>query len=188
MVPRVLGRALLLVALQAAVPMPPAHAQELGGLRFQAALSGAQVVPAVDAESRAVVRLSFDTEFSEARISFDIAGEPQITRARLHCGLPGEEGPLVLGLLDPAPLLDVVDGTDITVDNEDMALADCRPGIGRPVPNLAALAFAMREGLVYVQLDTLRFSRGELRGQFLEVGELGELELPANRRGFLLSP
>ncbi len=168
--------------------MPCAQAQELGGLRFQAALSGAQVVPAVDAQSQAVVRVSFDTAFSEARIAFDVAGEPQITRARIHCGLPGEDGPVVLGLLDPGPLLEIVDETEITVDNEDMTPTDCVPGIGRPIRNLAALAFAMREGLVYVQLDTLRFSSGELRGQFLEVGELGELELPANRRGFLLSP
>jgi len=39
--------------------------------------------------------------------------------------------------------------------------------VGRPVSNIAALAFAMRDGLIYFNVHTTEFSSGEIRGQML---------------------
>jgi hypothetical protein len=52
--------------------------------------------------------------------------------------------------------------------NTDFTGADCVPNIGRPVNNLAALAFAMRDGLIYANVHTTNFPGGEIRGQMLE--------------------
>ncbi len=45
---------------------------------------------------------------------------------------------------------------------------DTASGIGRPVNNIAALALAMRDGLIYINVHTAAFGGGEIRGQLLE--------------------
>jgi tRNA pseudouridine-54 N-methylase len=56
-----------------------------------------------------------------------------------------------------------------TLNNNDLVGgAGCVDVIGRPVTNIAALAFAMREGLIYVNLHTTDNPAGEVRGQLLE--------------------
>jgi hypothetical protein len=49
------------------------------------------------------------------------------------------------------------------------------------VNNIAALAFAMRKGQIYVTLGTAAFPGGEVRGQFLSVAETGDLDLQDDR-------
>jgi hypothetical protein len=52
--------------------------------------------------------------------------------------------------------------------NLDFTGADCTPIVGRPVNNIAALAFAMRNGLIYANVHTDVFPAGEQRGQMLK--------------------
>ena len=49
--------------------------------------------------------------------------------------------------------------------NADFTGADCVPIIGRPVNNIAALAFAMEQGLIYINVHTTDNLPGEVRGQ-----------------------
>ena len=57
-----------------------------------------------------------------------------------------------------------------TLTNADSTGADCVPTIGRVVNNLASLAFAMRDGLIYANVHTRpQFMGGEVRGQMVEV-------------------
>ncbi|MFU8817794.1 MAG: CHRD domain-containing protein, partial [Pseudomonadales bacterium] len=157
------------------------------GLRFNAALSGAQIVPAVETRAGAIARVEFDPAFTQVRVSFRTTGDLHVTSAQLHCAPPGEVGPAVLQLLNPGPLFELRDRTAATLDHRHIAAATCAAASGidvrgrRSVNNIAALAFAMRDGLIYVSVDSLRFPQGELRGQFLPVAETGELELPDDR-------
>ena len=89
------------------------------------------------------------------------------TRAHFHCARPGENGPIVFGLVDPGPGAFDGNRVKVTLTNDDFNDKDCIPNIGRPVNNIAALAFAMRDGLIYANAHSDAFPKGEIRGQML---------------------
>ncbi len=84
------------------------------------------------------------------KITIDVARlEGSVTAAHFHCALAGANGPIALGLINPGNL--ILDGDQIrgTLTNDDFPDMDaCLDPIGRPVNNVASLAFAMRDGLV----------------------------------------
>ncbi len=61
----------------------------------------------------------------------------------------------------------MAEGTLTNADITDVG-ADCVPAIGRPVNNIASLAFAARDGLIYANVHTVANPPGEIRGQLLE--------------------
>ena len=141
-----------------------------GGFKFEAEPTTAQEVPApgpglID-ESEVVAE--FDDGLTEVEVTLKVDGGDNVVAAHFHCALPGETGPVAFGLFAPGPL--VFDGTEAKgfLTNADFTGADCNPTIGRPVNNVATLAFAMREGLIYVNVHTTDNRPGEVRGQMLE--------------------
>lgn len=149
---------------------------------FKATLSGAQEVVLDEAENliaggtdtaaQGRIRARFDRAFSQLRVNLrirNLAGN--FIAAHFHCGRPGENGPVAFGLVGPGPL--VFDGMRIegTLTNLDYTGADCAEIIGRPVNNLASLAFAMRDGLVYANVHSDLFPAGEIRGQMERADE-----------------
>jgi len=52
-----------------------------------------------------------------------------------------------------------------TLTNADFTGADCSVTIGRQVNNIVALAFAMQDGLIYVNVHSDASLPGEIRGQ-----------------------
>lgn len=143
-----------------------AHAD---GLTFKATLTAAQEVnPTVDSPATGEIEVEFDEGFTEADVELRVKNTLGIvTRAHFHCAKPGENGPIAFGLFDPGPF-PVGDRVDGTFTNDAFTGANCVPNIGRPVNNLAALALAMREGLIYANVHSSVFAGGELRGQMLE--------------------
>jgi hypothetical protein len=141
-----------------------------GGLEFEAVLTGAQEVPERESPARGKIEVEFNKGFTELdldlRVSTNTVGE--IRAAHFHCARAGENGPIVFGFFSPGrfPVSNIVDGT---LTNADYTGADCVPTIGRVVNNLASLAFAMREGLIYANVHTTVFPGGEVRGQMIEV-------------------
>lgn len=90
--------------------------------------------------------------------------------AHFHCGRAGENGPVVVDLFGPVDAGVDVDGelAEGTVTIADFRVVDCVSVIGRPVNNIASLAFAARDGLIYANVHSLANTGGEVRGQLLE--------------------
>jgi hypothetical protein len=151
---------------------------------FEATLSGAQeavfdgdnfVPGGTDTGATGRINARFDNAFSAVRVNLRINGlTGSFAAAHFHCGRPGENGPVVFGLVGPGPL--EFDGQRIrgTLTNADFTGADCVEMIGRPVNNIAALALAMRDGLIYANVHSDVFGAGEIRGQMLGGNDTGQ--------------
>jgi CHRD domain len=149
-----------------------------GGLEFKARLTGDQEfivgqVPPTGTGSPAIgkIEVKFDKGFTKLDVDLEVSTNTigAIFRAHFHCGRPGQNGGIVFGLFDPGPfpVSNIVKGT---LTNADSNNADCLNTIGRPVNNLASLALAMRDGLIYANVHTTPdFTAGEIRGQMIEV-------------------
>lgn len=147
-----------------------------GDLECKATLSRAQevVAPVGGGLARGKITVKFDAGLSKAKVDLNLRGDSaNANRAHFHCGLPGENGPIVFGIVDPGPAdcdpADLAAGDlECTVTNADFAGGDCTTStVGRTVGNIAALFFASREGLIYVNVHTIDNPGGEVRGQLL---------------------
>ena len=148
-----------------------------GGLKFNSNLSGAQEVVfdggnfvpgGTDTDAEARIRAHFDKELSMVAVNLTIKDlEGNFAAAHFHCARAGQNGPIAFRLQNPGPL--VFDGQRIegALTNLDFTGVDCIPVVGRPVNNIAALAFAMRDGLIYINVHSALFPLGETRGQML---------------------
>jgi len=145
-----------------------------GALEFKTRLTAAQEVPENPSDATGELEVEFDKGFTQLEFELRIRNTTgTITRAHFHCALPGENGPIAFGIFDPGPLPVPVNAQELKVKgfltNADFNEVDCIPNIGRPVNNLAALALAMREGLIYANVHTSFQTGGEIRGQMIEV-------------------
>ena len=141
-----------------------------GALRFEASLSGAQEVPGVFTDTTGKLRLNFDRGLSEADFRLRVNDGIDVTQAHFHCARAGANGPVVVFLFGF-----IAGGVDVdgrlskgTLTNADFLGADCTGTTGRPINNIASLAFAARDGLIYVNVHTVANPAGEVRGQLLE--------------------
>ncbi len=147
-------------------------------LKFKVGLSGAQEVspPApvngVDTMTTGNLKIFFNNSLSKAEYRLLMHDGVGITQAHLHCGRAGENGPVVAFLFGLE-----VDGVNVngmlvraTLTNEDITDvgSDCSGSIGRPVNNIASLAAAALDGLIYVNVHSLSNPAGEVRGQLLK--------------------
>lgn len=140
---------------------------------FRATLTGAQEVVESGSPAEGEISVRFDKGFTRMDVNLRVRGNTlgTITRAHFHCAKPGENGPIIFGLFDPGPF-PVSDRVKGTLTNADLNPGqDCEPTTGKVVNNLASLAFAMREGLIYANVHTSAFPAGELRGQMVEVND-----------------
>ena len=145
-----------------------------GGLAFEARLSSAQEVPSNPSEAKANIEVEFDKGFTKLEIELKVRDTVgTITRAHFHCAKPGENGDIVFGIFDPGPFPVPMDVTSLKLEgiltNADYTGADCVTETGRVINNLASLAFAMRDGLIYANVHTTFRPGGEVRGQMIEV-------------------
>jgi len=137
-----------------------------GGNNFSATLSGAQELPEVVTPATGKIKAKFDKGFTEVTIDLKIENlVGSFAAAHFHCARPGANSSVVLGLINPGPLS--FDGKRIrgTLTNANFSEFDCSTTIERPVNNIASLAFAMQDGLIYVNVHSNVTPSGEIRGQ-----------------------
>ena len=151
-------------------------------LRFRSDLSGAQEVPVpVVTRTTGRIRIDFDRGLTKADFRLRVNDGEKVTQAHIHCGRAGVNGPVVAFLFGFVPGGVDVDGRLArgTLTNEDIIERECAVTMNSMMPmppphnvvqvnNIASLAFAAREGLLYVNVHTVANPPGEVRGQLLE--------------------
>lgn len=160
--------------------LSPAYAD---GPSFESRLSGAQsavfdvddtfVPGGTSSEASGRVKVQFNEALSTAFVVLRVTNlTGSFQAAHFHCARAGQNGPVAFGLEGPGPL--TFDGERLVgrLTNVDFSGGDCEPAVGRPVNNIAALALAMRDGLIYVNVHTDMYPAGEARAQLLPAGEL----------------
>lgn len=173
--------AVLVVIATTAFIAATANSQEGGSLEFEAGLSGAQEVPARATPATGEVAVEFDEAFTQAEVRLEVSNIQNVVAAHFHCNRAGLNGPVAFGLFSPGDFVfDAERGVAQGIlTNDDFTGADCAPIIDRPVNNIAALAFAMQDGLIYANVHTNDgegdpntgpgdFPDGEIRGQLFE--------------------
>lgn len=148
---------------------------------FGATLSGAQEpVPAdapatpsvgVSSTMTGTLEVSVQPDLSSFTFRLVVQNGVGVTASHLHCGRPGENGPVVIPLSPPVAEGQNVSGVlaegTLRSENIDPGATACEQLIGRPVRNLASLAAAATLGLIYVNVHTLANPSGEIRGQLI---------------------
>ena len=144
-------------------------------LEFRAKLSGAQEVTTtlpggVETDGEGKVKVDFDDALTKVKVRLRVEDlRSDVAAAHFHCRRAGDNGPVVFGLVSPGPCSFDDGRLRCTLTNEDLTDTknECEGLVGRPVTNIAALAFAMRDGLIYINVHTTAFGSGEIRGQML---------------------
>ena len=126
--------------------------------------SGAQEVPSNASQAKAVVYVLFDEGLTQAQVLLKLDGVNSVVVAsHFHCALPGQNGPVSFGLLSPGPLGGIVGEASTTLTNAH-SVGVCTVA-GHTVSNIAGLYFAMKEGLIYLNVHTAEYPGGEVRAQ-----------------------
>ena len=161
-------------------------------LEFTAKLSGAQEVVfdsggnfipgGTNTSATGKAHVDFEKFLAKVVVNVRIEGlVGTFAAAHFHCGRAGTNGPVAFGLVNPGPLSFDGEGIRGSLDNTNYTGADCVPVVGRPVNNIAALALAMQDGLIYINVHSSAFPAGEIRGQMLEHD--GDKDFPGKGKG-----
>ena len=136
-------------------------------VEFRSNLSAAQETDEPASNGSGEARAKFAGDLSAVYVKVKIGNlVSDVTDAHLHCALAGQDGPVILPL---SPSTGVRDGKIVKrrFSNSNLTTADCVPTCGFPVNNIASLHFAADQGCIYVNVHTVSFPDGEVRGQLL---------------------
>lgn len=127
-------------------------------------LSGDEEVPARDtaAQGQAIFQVNGD----ETAISYklNVANIENVTQAHIHIAPAGSNGGIVVWLYPSAPPSQLIPGrTQGTLGEGEITAASLVGSLaGKPLSDLLA---AIHDGRAYVNVHTLQFPPGEIRGQ-----------------------
>lgn len=170
------------VAMTLLLSGPAAVAQQKDPtFEFGATLSGAQEPvpadapstpsPGVSTSANGTFKIHIQPDLSSLTFSLTVQNGTGVTASHMHCGRPGENGPVVIPLSAPNPTGQDVNGVlaegTVRSENIDPGATQCEQLIGRPVRNIASLAAAAALGLIYVNVHTVANPAGEIRGQLI---------------------
>ena len=156
-----MGAALLAMVVGPA----PARAQ---GLEAFAELNGANMTPPVETEARGTATARLEGLAVVYTLTVKVRG---VTEAHVHLGGPGERGEVVAVLFGPVKA--GVDGIEVS---GTLTIGDLLgPSAGDPLGFLIAL----QDGNAYVDVHTLAYPQGEIRGQIEPAQAAEEVEAPA---------
>ncbi len=136
---------------------------------FSAHLSGREEVPPVPTGAQGQARLRLSEDGQSLHFSVNIANIENVNQSHIHLEAPGENGPVVAWLRPSGPPPVLIPGrfqgpyAEGTITAADLV----GPLAGE---ELSALIDAMVAGNTYVNVHTLQFPPGEIRGQIRRQG------------------
>lgn len=149
----------------AAISLLPITAVAAGNA-FKADLSGAQEVPSVMTETSGDAKFRVNTDESEIVVDLTVTdgdGLLGVAGAHIHCGLVGNNGPVVAFLAGVYP--GGLDGDlriRLTINNDNLiGGTDCGTTIGE-------LVRSFRAGMAYVNVHSVDYPGGVVRGQIYQ--------------------
>jgi hypothetical protein len=160
-------RFLLVAAIAAVLALLAAPAGSAPVQKHRAILSGDEEVPAVDTRARGQATFRVNADATALSYRLLVANIDGVTQAHLHCGAAGVNGPVVAFLFGPD-----VDGTTVngvlaagTLTAADVIPRPDSPACPGGVANFHEMLDRIESGEVYVNVHTLEWSGGEIRGQ-----------------------
>ena len=113
---------------------------------YRAALTGAKVIPAGDPDGAGTAKVNVSNALNDVCVDLEVSGLTQVTKASLHRGAEGVNGPAIVNLDRP--------------DGEDQDEDDCDT-----VGNALAEEIQANPAGFYVLISTAEHPDGAIRGQ-----------------------
>ncbi len=139
----------------------------LGGGSYNAHLTGDQEVPAPSAppvvtNATGQVNLKLSADGTELYYKLIVANIESVRFAHLHQAPAGANGPVVVDLFMPMPLVPVISPQGVLAEGVITAASLKGPLAGKTLADLVA---AIEAGNVYANVHSIKYPGGELRGQ-----------------------
>ena len=152
----------MLVATSAAYASPAGASQN-----FVAPLSGGEEVPPVVTNARGVATLKLSEDGTELQYKLIVANIQGVTQAHIHCGAARVNGPVVSFLFGFNPTGDAVNGgvAEGTITAANVIPRPDSAACPGGVADFDDLMAKLRSGDAYVNVHTLAYPGGEIRGQ-----------------------
>ncbi|HEU5292893.1 MAG TPA: CHRD domain-containing protein [Cyclobacteriaceae bacterium] len=134
---------------------------------FNAHLEGANEIPATGSEGQGEAIFQLNREETEIYYKLNVANTKDITQAHIHCGGANVNGPVVVFLFGFNAEGVNQNGTlaEGKITSEDIIPRDSSAACMDGLATFGALLEHMRSGEAYVNVHTLAFPGGEIRGQ-----------------------
>lgn len=158
-----LFRTTTILAGLAALALPAASAVAQPQ-NFSAHLSGAEEVPPADTTAQGQATFQLDATGTSLHYRLNVANIENVLMAHIHVAPPGENGAVVAWLYPSAPPPELIEGRFQGVLAAGVVRASDLVG---PLEGqtLADLIEKLNAGETYVNVHTLQFPGGEVRGQ-----------------------
>lgn len=133
---------------------------------FVAHLWGREQVPTVNTQALGVATFEVAPDGASVRYRLEVSRAVNVQMAHIHIAPPGQNGPVVVWLYPPAPPPQLKPGR---FDGELASGTFTASNLVGPLARqpLSALLERMRVGEAYVNVHTVAYPGGEIRGQVL---------------------
>ena len=154
---------LLLLLLMSTFLLSPALVLGAETHTFSANLYGANEVPAFLTTTSGTLSINHNVESNMFSYSLTINNADQVTAAHLHCGLPGQNGPVVAFLFGQGGGSNV-SGT-LQTSGSDLAIESSASSCSPSITSKADLVQALSDGRIYANAHSVTYPSGVMRGQ-----------------------
>lgn len=163
----------LTVAFVALTVLLGAAAADAGGPEFRARLTGDQEVPPTGVDATGRFRIEFDEALTGGEFRLTVKDLDGVFRAHLHCAPAGANGPIFIHLMGDLPVAigsgvqarQNIDGRWLSnATLTDQSFTNTTTACGSTLADVVAAANA---GNVYVNVHTVDFPGGAIRGQLV---------------------